>query len=169
MNLEIAAVPAWWDKLTYEEQKQYVKEHPKTKLRLHLKSNSLQKKLKTIINVQSKIIPMISSAVKLSNYIVKHYGATYDKPFGIYSNPYSDVQQRDHKISKSNADLLEKHLEQQGWEKKDVSKYYLHDIKANEFDNKVGGSIVVVRTKSAIGVKVFGKKKAKPSTIPYYD
>jgi hypothetical protein len=122
-----------------------------------------------------------TSAVSASNYLVKKFGAKRHANFG--SNKYSDNQALDHTISGAGAKKLHKHLTENGWthEESPAKDYYARKETVvgthHAYRHPDGGHIEYTHKlgqhtnsgKDYHHVTVWGKKKAKPTTIPYYD
>ena len=122
------------------------------------------------------------NARKASNDLVKNFGAERLRRLGS-SNPYSDWQDISHRMSKSGVDAMHKHLIANGWSHKSepqIQTYARKEKKVgtwNSYRHPDGGMIDHAYTegkhnmsgKDSHHVTVYGKKRAKPTTIPYYD
>lgn len=102
------------------------------------------------------------SATKTRNHMVKQYGL---KPLRNYTNnPYSDVQTMEGLMSNDSGAQMVKDLVSQGYVKTGRGK-------SLDLRHPNGGHITVgTAAKGAkTYVTIYGDKKAKPTTIPYYD
>lgn len=122
-----------------------------------------------------------TSAVSASNFLVKKFGAKRHANYS--SNKYSDVQSLDHSISGAGAKKMHDHLLANGWkvEESPAKEYYAREENVvgthRRYTHPDGGHIDYTHKlgahtnsgKDYHSVTVWGKKKAKPTTIPYYD
>ena len=126
-------------------------------------------------------IPSGTSATSASNFLVKKFGAKRHANWN--SNKYSDVQSFDHTLPASSAKQMHKHLTDNGWkvEESPAKEYYARKETVvgthRRYTHPDGGQIDYTHKlgehtnsgKDYHHVTVWGKKKAKPTTIPYYD
>lgn len=124
------------------------------------------------------MIPTGKSAVKTSNHLKKNFEAVRLRSFS--SNPYVDWQALLHRIPAEHGDRLRSQLEAEGW-KFDNSSINTADYvkaKTGHYTHEDGGHILIGRLQGKFrrkgqpvtdSVTVYGDKKAKPTTIPYYD
>jgi predicted RNA binding protein YcfA (HicA-like mRNA interferase family) len=122
-----------------------------------------------------------ASAVSASNYLVKKFGARRHANYN--SNKYSDIQSLDHDMSAAGAKQMHKHLLDNGWkhEESPAKEYYAKKEAVvgthRRYEHPDGGHIDYTHKlgahtnsgKDYHHVTVWGTKKAKPTTIPYYD
>lgn len=122
-----------------------------------------------------------TSAIAASNYLVKKFGAKRHANFS--SNKYSDDQSLDHNVSGAGAKKMHDHLMANGWkmEESPAKEYYARKESVvgthRRYTHPDGGHIDYLHKlgahtnsgKDYHRVTVWGKKKAKPTTIPYYD
>lgn len=74
---EIAATPKWWDGLSPEQQKEYIKEHPSSKL---AKNHPLFKAAKEGDNLHNTLKhPLVGIIQDTNGNTPLHYAAEYDK------------------------------------------------------------------------------------------
>lgn len=121
-------------------------------------------------------VPTGESAAKARNYLIKTYGVERFPGWG--SNPYSNTQVLEAIIRDRDAGaVIFKDLEEQGWTVKitnDRDKSGDRHFTATHSDGGhiTGWSTSGRRTfgkKPFVMFNIYGKKKAKRSTIPYYD
>jgi predicted RNA binding protein YcfA (HicA-like mRNA interferase family) len=110
-----------------------------------------------ISEAAEKPLPSDVTATKLRNAIIKRFGGKTLSNWD--SNPYSDTQSLD-AMKVKGKDLI-KALEAEGW--KDDSGMRINGAKSFVKDSNM---VTIYKTNS---ITVYGKKKAKPSTLPYYD
>ena len=120
------------------------------------------KTLKTFLT-EATSIPTAPSASKISNYLKKNFGFVKNKSWSGDSNPYSTDQKFTGKIPQENISSLISTLKKENW--KDMSDLTTKGHK--RFHSKEGAAIVVHLTDGY--VSIIGQKKAKTSSMPYYD
>lgn len=188
-TLEVAA-DKWWDSLTKQQRQVYIKAHPRSKYAKQAKAPvksapsptaPLATKKTSRVAGKTPIIHSGKNARQASNHLVKMFGAERLKNWN--SNPYSDSQAFDHYMKAGGVAKMHKHLIDNGWshESGPNKQTYARKTKTvgtwNSYKHPDGGYIVhgFTEGKHTIGgkdhhmVTVYGDKKAKPSTIPYYD
>ena len=118
------------------------------------------------------IAPTGTSAVKFGNWLKKTFQFNRNK-FANNSNPYSDDQSLSYvKIGRWRVEIVDRLL-REGWQ----SRSSQMSSRATWLEHKDGGCINIEDVpgrsfsdrQARCHITVFGKKKAKPTTIPYYD
>lgn len=104
-----------------------------------------------------RALPSDGSATKLRNAIIKRFGGTALKNWD--SNPYSDSQYFD--VMKVDTKALVAAFKDEGWTEDNA-------MTINGARHFIKGESSVIVSKGKF-IRVFGKKKAKRSTLPYYD
>ena len=101
-----------------------------------------------------------TTAVQMRNVLIKNYKAEAVKSMPGMSNPYSSHQRVDARMSGIQATKLMNDLKEEGWTRPS-------HVNANS--DVVAKDGITVYNYGGGEVRIVGPKKAKPTTIPYYD
>jgi hypothetical protein len=132
--------------------------------------------IQRVLAETTAVVPTVHNAAKVSNAIIKHFGAKKERSY-VASNPYADHRSLEHSISHKNLASLHNHLVSNGWEHETNGDTWDKAAVSHRYTHANGGRIhVTTHTGKGLHggqpynhVTVWGDKKAKPSTIPYYD
>lgn len=124
-------------------------------------------------DVDKKMTAENGSSLRTS--IIKHHGGTAVPSFG--SNPYADYKRTELEMQKEKTDDLKKHLESYGWKSHTRN---LHDIAIKNgifhMDHPTNSNVHLsvspykdTAHNHKAHVTIYSPKKAKRSSLPYYD
>jgi hypothetical protein len=111
-------------------------------------------------------IPSNVSATKLRNFLARNFNVRPIPSSPLSSNPYSSVQRLDGWCKPSDGLRLLKALESWGL---NSSGYFKDDVCINVAVETDVHSFSTRKTRRLRRVSVYGPKKAKEITLPYYD
>ena len=104
----------------------------------------------------------VSTATKIRNHIIKNFNATVVPKYYSDSNPYETVQRLEARINERDYKKLGEVMVSEGW----IQDY--NDFKHP--DERVWVTFYRYDGTGGAGeVYIYGPKKCKPRTIPYYD
>lgn len=128
-------------------------------------------------SVKPKVVsvPTDYNATKTSNALIKHFGAKKRKSY--VNNPYESYRSLEHTMDEKDVGALHKHLVDSGWKHEEGKHARNKEVTFHDYTHENGGHINVTRhtgkgtngKKPFNDITVWGSKKAKPRTIPYYD
>lgn len=134
----------------------------------------------SMLEIAAKIavVPTDRRATKIINYLKKHYAAKTLKNY--YSNPYDSVQTLTAIVTPARGEKFVKELQEQGWrvkQKKFTGRDYKNSMYYDALFPDTGARITitqysdkdVISKKKSCHITAYGDKKAKLSTLPYYD
>lgn len=137
----------------------------------------LRQQVRSAIETAAKVaavIPTDQKAVKVINYLKKHFSAKPLKNLGG-SNPYSETQKLQATVTPTRGEKFALLLKEQGWglkKTKDTGKAFwyraLHPAGAH-IDIYISTGVDTIGRKPFCTISVYGNKRAKRSTLPYYD
>lgn len=130
------------------------------------------------VAAKSATVPTDRSAIKVINYLKKHYTAKPLKNFS--SNPYDSVQLLTAIVTPTRGEKFVRELQEQGWsikQKKFVGRDYKNSKYYDALFKDTGARITItqysgkdtISKKDSCHISVYGDKKAKRSTLSYYD
>jgi hypothetical protein len=121
-----------------------------------------------IVTSAGFLIPQEPNVIKIANALVK-LGMTKHGSFGE-SNPYSDLQRSTgHFSSQIKLKKATNTLENEGWKKEEREVFLDKHTKGKDghsFTSPQGTRLIIDKRGY---IEIFGKKKAKNLTVPYYD